>query len=70
MALDVLLGLLAERGIQHYDFGGVDPINNKGVFDFKHGAGGTEATYVGEYDTTSPKFATWVLAKLVSSSTR
>ena len=70
MALDVLLGLLAERGIQHYDFGGVDPINNKGVFDFKHGAGGTEATYVGEYDTTSPKFATWVLAKLVSSRTR
>jgi lipid II:glycine glycyltransferase (peptidoglycan interpeptide bridge formation enzyme) len=70
VALDVLLGLLAERGIQHYDFGGVDPINNKGVFDFKHGAGGTEATYVGEYDATSPKFATWVLAKLVSSRTR
>jgi lipid II:glycine glycyltransferase (peptidoglycan interpeptide bridge formation enzyme) len=70
VALDALLGLLTTRGIQHYDFGGVDPINNKGVFDFKHGAGGTEASYVGEYDTTSPKFAAWALAKLVSSRTR
>jgi lipid II:glycine glycyltransferase (peptidoglycan interpeptide bridge formation enzyme) len=70
VALDVLLGLLAERGVNHYDFGGVDPINNKGVFDFKHGAGGTEASYVGEYEATSPKFASWPLAKLVSSRTR
>jgi lipid II:glycine glycyltransferase (peptidoglycan interpeptide bridge formation enzyme) len=70
VTLDVLLGLLVERDIQHYDFGGVDPINNRGVFDFKHGAGGNEATYVGEYDTTSPKFASWALAKLVSSRTR
>ena len=69
VALDALLGLLVRRGVIDYDFGGVDPINNKGVFDFKHGAGGTEASYVGEYDATSPKFASWALAKLVSSRT-
>lgn len=70
VALDALLGLLTTRGIQRYDFGGVDPINNKGVFDFKHGAGGTEVSYVGEFDAISPKFATWALAKLVSSRAR
>lgn len=70
VALDALLRLLITRGIQHYDFGGVDSIKNKGVFDFKHGAGGAEATYVGEYETSSRKFATWALAKLVSSRTR
>jgi lipid II:glycine glycyltransferase (peptidoglycan interpeptide bridge formation enzyme) len=69
VALDALLGSLVARGVINYDFGGVDPINNKGVFDFKHGAGGTEASYVGEYDATSPKFASWALAKLVSSRT-
>jgi hypothetical protein len=69
VALDVLLGLLAERGIQHYDFGGVDPINNKGVFDFKHGAGGAESAYVGEYETASPRMTRWVLATLIASRT-
>jgi len=66
VALDVLLGLLVERGIQHYDFGGVDRINNKGVFDFKHGAGGIEQAYGGEFETVVPRIAKSVVSKLVS----
>jgi len=70
VALDALLGLLATRGVQRYDFGGIDPDNNKGVFDFKHGAGGAEVVYSGEYETASPRFLKGLLAKLVASRTR
>ena len=70
VALGALLELLARRGIRNYDFGGVDPVKNKGVFNFKHGAGGTEVTYGGEYEIALPKFAAKVLASLVASRTR
>ena len=70
VALAALLDLLAKRGLQNYDFGGVDRVKNKGVFDFKHGAGGTEVAYVGEYEATYPRFIKRVLAKLVTSRTR
>jgi lipid II:glycine glycyltransferase (peptidoglycan interpeptide bridge formation enzyme) len=66
VALDALLGLLAARGVTSYDFGGVDRVNNKGVFDFKHGAGGTEQAYGGEFETVVPRVAKSVVSKLVS----
>jgi lipid II:glycine glycyltransferase (peptidoglycan interpeptide bridge formation enzyme) len=66
VALDALLGLLAARGVTNYDFGGVDRINNKGVFDFKHGAGGIEQAYGGEFETVMPRIAKSVVSKLVS----
>ena len=66
VALDALLTLLAARGITRYDFGGVDPTNNKGVFDCKHGAGGMPSSYVGEFEFVSPRIARSAVSKLVS----
>ena len=66
VALDTLLTLLAARGITRYDFGGVDQVNNKGVFDFKHGAGGLPYSYVGEFEFVSPRIAGGAVSKLVS----
>ncbi|MEY4400682.1 MAG: hypothetical protein RL072_547 [Actinomycetota bacterium] len=66
VALDALLGALAARGIMRYDFGGVDRTNNKGVFDFKHGAGGTDFVYTGEFETAVPRLAKPVVSKLMS----
>ncbi len=66
VALDALLTLLAARGITRYDFGGVDQTNNKGVFDFKHGAGGMPYSYVGEFEFVSPRIARSAVSKLVS----
>jgi hypothetical protein len=66
VALDALLSLLAARGIARYDFGGVDQTDNKGVFDFKHGAGGVPHSYVGEFEFVSPRTARGVIGKLVT----
>jgi lipid II:glycine glycyltransferase (peptidoglycan interpeptide bridge formation enzyme) len=66
VALDALLSLLSARGITRYDFGGVDPTNNKGVFDFKHGAGGLPYSYVGEFEFVSPRIARSAVSKLVA----
>ena len=67
VALDALLTTLVSRGITRYDFGGVDEIHNRGVFDFKHGAGGEHLSYNGEFETTVPKTLHQVVAKLISS---
>jgi hypothetical protein len=66
VALDALLTLLVARGITRYDFGGVDQTNNKGVFDFKHGAGGMPYSYVGEFEFVSPRIARSAVSKLVA----
>jgi len=47
---------LARRGVVRYDLGGVDPVNNQGVYDFKHGTGAMDVIYGDEYDATSPAF--------------
>jgi len=66
VALDTLLTLLAARGITRYDFGGVDQTTNKGVFDFKHGAGGMPYSYVGEFEFVSPRITRNAVGKLVA----
>jgi len=40
----------ASRGIEWYDMSGVDPIGNKGVYDFKRGTGARDLRYLGEWD--------------------
>ena len=45
-----------EKGILRYDLGGVDPQQNKGVFDFKKGTGAELFTYLGEWEAASPKW--------------
>jgi lipid II:glycine glycyltransferase (peptidoglycan interpeptide bridge formation enzyme) len=44
------------------ELGGIDPENNKGVFDFKNGTGAQITTYLGEWDQSSPNG----LRKLIS----
>ncbi|MFM7666438.1 MAG: lipid II:glycine glycyltransferase FemX [Actinomycetota bacterium] len=66
VAMHALLVAVSHRGATSYDFGGVDPRTNKGVFDFKHGAGGLEHRYVGEFEITSPRAIRPVLSKLMA----
>lgn len=44
-----LMKQCSKRGVCWYDMGGVDPVNNKGVYDFKKGAGAEEFSYLGEW---------------------
>lgn len=44
----------ARRGCTTLELGGIDPENNKGVFDFKNGTGARITTYSGEWDQSVP----------------
>ena len=37
-------------GVKNYDMGGINKINNKGVYNFKKGTGAKEIKYLGEYE--------------------
>jgi hypothetical protein len=54
-----LVGACRQQGALSYDLGGVDPIRNKGVFDFKNGTGACLVEYLGEWE--------WASAPLVAS---
>lgn len=43
-----LLNHCQDRGLHYYDLSGVDPVGNKGVFDFKSGTGAQLVECVGE----------------------
>jgi len=66
VAMHTLLLAVSERGATSYDFGGVDPTTNKGVYDFKHGAGGLDHRYVGEFEFVSPRAFKPILSKLMA----
>ena len=42
-----------EQNVSDFDLGGIDPINNAGVWYFKKGTGATEIKYAGEYEKCS-----------------
>lgn len=63
-----LLTLLATSGCTEYDFGGVDPITNRGVYNFKHGAGGRDFHYTGEFQTSWPTFIAQPIARVIRRS--
>ena len=42
-----------EQNVFDFDLGGIDPINNAGVWYFKKGTGATELKYAGEYEKSS-----------------
>jgi len=44
----------ARRGCTTLELGGIDPENNKGVFDFKNGTGAKLTTYLGEWERSAP----------------
>jgi hypothetical protein len=60
---------LARRDVATYDMGGVDPVTNKGVYDFKHGIGARDVDYLGEWDTASPAILRGILGRIVASRT-
>lgn len=42
-----------QNGYKYYDLSGVDPIGNKGVYDFKHGTGANLVECLGEWEWAS-----------------
>ena len=60
-----LLNHCANSGVLRYDLSGIDPVNNKGVYDFKHGVGATEIKYIGEWECGYPTFVQPVVGRLL-----
>ncbi len=48
-----LLNHCSQFGLRDYDLSGVDPVGNKGVFDFKHGTGAQLVECLGEWEWAS-----------------
>ncbi|MBK9444602.1 MAG: GNAT family N-acetyltransferase [Betaproteobacteria bacterium] len=48
-----LLDHCSRLGLREYDLSGVDPVGNKGVFDFKHGTGASLVECLGEREWAS-----------------
>ena len=48
-----LMKSCSEKNISVYDMGGVDPENNKGVYNFKKGSGSELVRFIGEWDFSS-----------------
>ncbi len=60
-----LLTHFANLSVSRYDLSGIDPVGNKGVYDFKHGIGSTEIKYIGEWDCGAPAFVQQVVGRLL-----
>jgi hypothetical protein len=48
---------LKERGCRWYDLGGIDPVRNPGVYEFKSGFGGQESDHSGTYDLSAGRLS-------------
>jgi lipid II:glycine glycyltransferase (peptidoglycan interpeptide bridge formation enzyme) len=48
-----------QRGLSHYDLSGVDPVGNKGVYDFKQGTGARLVECLGEWEWASLPGMCW-----------
>ena len=59
-----------QLGMNRFDLGGIDPINNRGVYDFKKGTGATQIDYEGEWDIAKPlwfrRIASMLIARRIS----
>jgi hypothetical protein len=60
-----LLNYCASEHCTTYDLSGIDPVNNKGVYDFKRGTGATEVKYIGEWETGSPFYVQPIVGRLL-----
>jgi len=61
-----LFNELKSRGVKVFDFGGVDPENNPGVYNFKKGVGGVEVDYLGEYEWASNRLFKHLISYVLS----
>ena len=55
-----------QLGMHRFDLGGIDPINNRGVYDFKKGTGTTQIDYEGEWDTAKPLWFRRIASTLIA----
>ena len=55
-----------QLGMRRFDLGGIDPINNRGVYDFKKGTGATQIDYEGEWDTAKPLWFRRIASMLIA----
>ncbi|HEV2903829.1 MAG TPA: peptidoglycan bridge formation glycyltransferase FemA/FemB family protein [Pyrinomonadaceae bacterium] len=47
-------------GVTSYDLGGIDPVNNAGVYHFKKDSGGTPVELLGEWDWATQPWLRWL----------
>ena len=55
-----------QLGIKEFDLSGIDPVNNRGVYDFKKGTGADQINFQGEWEIASPKILRAIASKLIS----
>jgi len=55
-----------QLGIKQFDLGGIDPVNNRGVYDFKKGTGTAQVDYLGEWEITNPLWFRGIASRLIS----
>lgn len=55
-----------QLGIKEFDLSGIDPVNNRGVYDFKKGTGADQIDFQGEWEIASPKILRAIASKLIS----
>ena len=65
-----LMAQCSQRGVVWYDMGGADPINNRGVYDFKKGTGATDTTLLGEWEFAYPGFLRHIANYLIGRRCR
>jgi lipid II:glycine glycyltransferase (peptidoglycan interpeptide bridge formation enzyme) len=62
-----LLKACQSAGVKNYDFMGVDPVHNPGVYNFKKGTGAEEVRVVGEWEWSRPALlgnvANWMIER-------
>lgn len=61
-----LMKQCAERGVEWYDMSGVDPVNNRGVYDFKKGTGAQDLQYLGEWEYAKPSIFGLLASRLIA----
>lgn len=52
-----MMAWLKERGALYYDFGGYDPVRNRGTARFKDGLRGADVSFVGRYEVCSSRLS-------------
>ena len=59
-----MLVYLKENGFKYFDLGGIDKEKNPNVYNFKHGMGGVEVSYLDVMDLGSNKFFNAILKRI------
>ena len=61
-----LTNVCQSLGVGSIDLSGIDPENNKGVYDFKKGTGAQQIDYLGEWDVAQPRWMRPILSRIIS----